>query len=80
MSRYIDADKINPMRCPQSIEEMRKWIDEQPTADVVEVVRCENCECRGKTGLRQVYCYVHEKYMAVDDFCSYGERKVQECD
>jgi hypothetical protein len=38
--RLIDADKINPMRCPQSIEEMREWIDSQPTAyDVEAVVR-----------------------------------------
>ena len=32
MSRLIDADAINPMRCPRSIAEMREWIDEQPTA------------------------------------------------
>lgn len=37
--RLIDANAINPMRCPQSIAEMRKWIDEQPTAyDVDKVV------------------------------------------
>lgn len=29
--RLIDANAINPIRCPQSIEEMRKWINEQPT-------------------------------------------------
>ena len=32
MSRLIDADAINPMRCPRSIAEMREWIDELPTA------------------------------------------------
>ena len=37
--RLIDADAINPMRCPRSISEMRKWIDDQPTAyDVTSVV------------------------------------------
>lgn len=30
--RLIDADAINPMRCPQSIAEMREWFDEIPTA------------------------------------------------
>ena len=35
----IDADAINPMRCPRSISEMRKWIDDQPTAyDIDKVV------------------------------------------
>lgn len=35
----IDADAINPMRCPRSISEMRKWIDDQPTAyDLDKVV------------------------------------------
>ena len=29
--KLIDADALNPMRCPRSIAEMRKWIDEQPT-------------------------------------------------
>ena len=37
--RLIDADAINPMRCPRSISEMRKWIDEQPTAyDVDKII------------------------------------------
>ena len=37
--RLIDADAINPMRCPRSISEMRKWIDDQPTAyDIDEVI------------------------------------------
>ena len=35
----IDADAINPMRCPRSISEMRKWIDDQPAAyDIDKVV------------------------------------------
>lgn len=29
--RLVDIDAVNPMRCPQSIAEMRKWIDEMPT-------------------------------------------------
>lgn len=46
--RLIDADAINPMRCPRSISEMRKWIDEQPTAyDIDKVVEQleENYSC-----------------------------------
>lgn len=38
--RLIDADAINPMRCPRSISEMRKWIDDQPTAyDIDKVIK-----------------------------------------
>ena len=38
--RLIDIDAINPMRCPQSIAEMREWFDELPTAyDIDKVVR-----------------------------------------
>ena len=37
MTRLIDADAINPMRVPQSVKEMRAWIDSQPTVDAVPV-------------------------------------------
>lgn len=33
--RLIDADALNPMRCPRSIAEMREWIDNAPTIDAV---------------------------------------------
>ena len=37
--RLIDIDAINPMKCPQSITEMREWFDELPTAyDIDKVV------------------------------------------
>ena len=74
--RLIDADKINPMRCPRSIEEMRKWIDEQPTVDAVEVVRCKDCIHEvSKVTIR--YCLVWRAVNGFGDdgFCNYGERK-----
>ena len=78
MSRYIDADKI-----PYVISEdgclddfaYRYDINEVPTADVVEVVRCKDCKhftydnggCCGKgAGL----CCADE-----NQYCSYGERR-----
>lgn len=82
MSRYIDADKL--------IKEMHKtWdmqdlylpvhfeglVDKQPTADVTEVVRCENCKLHG-------HCLVEDTYNTSgiqDGYCRVGERKVQEC-
>ena len=39
--RLIDADAINPMRCPKSISEMREWINEQPTVCDIEQIRAE---------------------------------------
>jgi hypothetical protein len=54
-------------------------IDRLPTADVVEVVRCKDCEhwggviygfvCRKFSGIETKIC------MHADDFCSHGERK-----
>ena len=43
MSRYIDAEVLKTTKSIQSadfnsIESIRKWIDNQPTADVKEVV------------------------------------------
>lgn len=74
--RLIDADKINPMRCPRSIEEMRKWIDEQPTVDAVEVVRCKDCKYGDRAGMSfYVRCKFIHKAMNTTDFCSYGERR-----
>lgn len=48
MTRLIDADAINPMRVPQSVKEMRAWLDSQPTVDAVPVKHgkwCEGTEC-----------------------------------
>ena len=41
------------------------------TADVVEVVRCRECE--SYNGHR--YCLYHADPVLDDDFCSYGKRK-----
>ena len=37
MTRLIDADAINPMRVPQSVKEMRAWIDSQPTVEAIPI-------------------------------------------
>lgn len=43
-------------------------IDNAPTVDAVEVVRCKNCRKFKTYGCRMVAS-------GYDDFCSYGERK-----
>lgn len=42
--RLIDADAINPMRVPQSVKEMRAWLDSQPTVDALPYEYIENLE------------------------------------
>ena len=54
MPRYIDADKfikwldVGHLRSPSEIcyseGDVKVMIDMQPTADVVEVVRCKDCD------------------------------------
>lgn len=50
MPRYIDADKadVEQISCFYGgechIDDVKEWIDTQPTADVAEVVRCKDCD------------------------------------
>ena len=75
MSRYIDREDLlkNLKRfAPEHLTPLIvSLIEKQPTADVVEVVRCKDCtewdkdeyECSHWYGFRE------------DDYCSYGARK-----
>ena len=57
--------------------EEKRLMEDAPAADVVEVVRCKNCEHLGIKDF--VYGYCKEKMMGIvkpDDFCSYGKRKI----
>ena len=45
MSRYIDADKLKEYVGTHN-PTFHVFIDAQPTADVVEVVRCKDCKYR----------------------------------
>ena len=83
MSRYIDADAL--------LEDIRKnsesyfaddfaheWVDKQPTADVVEVVRCKDC-----VYYHPSYCEVWSKYGTVQTreqgYCYLGMHKYIWC-
>jgi hypothetical protein len=77
---YANADKYDPKIREVSI----CLVDEQPAADVVEVVRCKDCvwwEARTQ-GSWIGRCEnprngLVSEYSENDDFCSYGERKEQ---
>ncbi len=90
MSRYIDADTfkaiINEHCKTQSDKEQAYWfgvlIDMQPTADVVEVVRCKDCKhykafdriTYGKNTAKAC-CRGAKRKVNENDYCSYGERR-----
>lgn len=81
MAEYI---KLEPLReeifnddfdC-DIINHFLNIVDSQPTADVVEVVRCKDCQHARQTVYGNYHCLVdhrlaHEK----TDYCSYGEKK-----
>lgn len=52
-------------------------IDDAPTIDAVEVVRCKDCKHYIVEGIATQYGWCHEYKHSVDedDYCSYGERK-----
>ena len=59
-----------------------KIVNEQPTVDAVEVVRCKDCKHyhthnrSSKWNTEAMYCCKSAiKKVCPDDFCSYGERR-----
>ena len=79
MPRYIDIEPIEMESkdrgyCTVSLQ----LINEQPTADVVPVVRCKECKHSEHWYKDKRRCFLwHEAGIDVfeDGFCSYGERK-----
>lgn len=103
MSRYIDADKlkevitandyllidhINSKDRGMFTVGIMQAIDEQPTADVEEVVRCKYCKHNAAnwehdeldaTDYTDIVCdYWMSDGLEPDDWCSYGERRERE--
>lgn len=51
------------------------WVDEEPTVDAVEVVRCKSCQSHEPSIVRgRVWCKTMGRYMPNDGFCSEGGR------
>lgn len=80
MSRYIDADNL-PRHGNRGGLVYWRDIEAQPTADVVEVVRCKDCIYKEECG-REVLINEYDDDKAVDItgvlfYCSYGERAEQ---
>lgn len=89
MKRYIDADafikeivKIQDLR-RLSTATIGEALDRTPTADVVEVVRCKDCEfwqtdwipnTGGDRGCH--YCEMMDSFTEPLNYCGYAERKI----
>lgn len=87
MARYIDADKFikdlqseyHGMISDESLKiyKIIHRLDNEPTADVVEVVRCKECKywINKHGGFCQASNALSEVNNENNDFCSYGERR-----
>ena len=63
------------VRCPETpCREQTKYLRELPSADVVQVVRCDDCKYYGS----RRWCELHSSVFDDNAFCSYGERKADE--
>ena len=82
MAEYVDREKM--LKYIEENNTADEWIagqynadwiysfiESQPTADVVGVVRCKDCQ--SYNGHR--YCNYHADPVMDDDFCSYGTPK-----
>ena len=93
MVRYIDAEELTEEITSLSVmlggedvfktakKSILRIIDEQPTADVAEVVRCKDCEWSvERVTNNEIFPYQCLNTTACGkprralDFCSYGER------
>lgn len=82
MREYIKRDDVKSALNGACVLYHTETIDRIPSADVVEVVRCRDCEywkCNPNTdrygSCKKVSYDDFEVVMEDDDFCSYGERK-----
>lgn len=81
--RLIDANAADVERIPCyygdqcHTEDVQEWLNEQPTVDAVEVVRCKDCNQSEKFG-GQLFCRRWgADWHAVSEnaFCYYGEKR-----
>ena len=81
--RYIDAERIDFSPLIDDFDRARAKviIMGQPTADVVEVVRCSECVNGKKAVINDKgfkICPVSGMEITDNDYCSYGERRTDD--
>lgn len=81
---YIDKekaiDKILSLKTSGAFtedfkNEVLKAFEQEPSADVVEVVRCKDCKHLMFSDMYGECSQAHMGIVRPDDYCSYGERK-----
>lgn len=86
--RMIDADYMRKMvdmhgtnKYGMLDENIRVFIDQQPTIDAVEVVRCKDCKHCKVLNKWFLYCTLHDiknTPLIMDNFfCADGERRTE---
>ena len=80
MRRYIDReDLLNNLKrfAPELLTPfIVMLIEKQPTADVVEVVRCKDCRHYERSTVHnEHFCNEYGGYVVENDFCSRAEKK-----
>lgn len=52
-------------------------LEEAPTVNAVEVVRCKDCQfsCTPKWNSDEVYCTKHDNWFKINGYCHLGRRK-----
>ena len=80
MSRYIDQeDLLNNLKqfAPELLKPLIvSLIEKQPTADVVEVVRCRDCRHYERSTVHnEHFCNEYGGYVVENDYCSRAEKK-----
>ena len=64
-----------------ALGKVAKWLDEAPTVDAVEVVRCKDCEWyRRDCEVDMCWCtrWTTEFLIHEENFCSYGKRRTND--
>ena len=89
MKEYITKDRARQCVCGHCNEvcseepcepsdcDWMAFIDKEPAADVVPVVRCKDCRWRGREDCAMFYrcnCGEQHTWETDNDFCSYGEQ------
>ena len=88
MSRYIEREAVMKTardgyhsdfgKSMADLTSLREVLEDTPTADVVEVVRCKDCRWRGTEECSMYYrcnCGEQHTWENNNDFCSYGVKK-----
>ena len=85
MTEYIERQKVIDITAETGALETQRRIKELPAADVVAVVRCQNCAYSHKgcdsDMTKEIWCTYWQKtegkawnMMHFDDFCSHGAK------